>query len=74
MRHSFAYRTDLKKKLFTFLKVLNFFLWHLFINLIDTFIGIIEEKKIFFFSKIPIYVLVNLLKRSYKKMLCKSKF
>ena len=45
MGHSFANRTDLKKKkLFTFLNVLDFFLWHLFINLIDTHIGIFEKK------------------------------
>ena len=37
MGHSFTYRTDLKRKLLTFLKVLNYFLMHLFINLIDTF-------------------------------------
>ena len=36
-----------KKKLFTFLKVLNFFQWHLFINLIDTYIGIFEKKNLF---------------------------
>ena len=45
MGHFFAHRTDFKeKKLFTFLKVLNFFLWHLFINLIDTYIGIFEKQ------------------------------
>ena len=49
MGHSFANRTDLKKKFFTFLKVLNFFLWHHFINLIDTHIGIFG--KIFFFRE-----------------------
>ena len=46
--HSFANRTDLKKKLFTFLKVLNFFLCHLFINLINMHIGIFERNFFFF--------------------------
>ena len=36
-----------KKKLLKFLKVFNFFLWHLFINLIDTCIGIFVKKKFF---------------------------
>ena len=50
MGHSFTYRTDFEKnKLLTFLKVLILFLWHLFINLIDTCIGIfVKQKKIFY--------------------------
>ena len=47
MGHYFTYRTDLKKKLLTFLKVLNSCLWHIFINLIDTCIGIFILKNSF---------------------------
>ena len=37
MGHSFKYRTDLKKKkIVNIPKSLKLFLWHLFINLIDT--------------------------------------
>ena len=36
-----------KKQIFEFLNVLNFFLWHLIINLVDTCIGIFG-KNIFF--------------------------
>ena len=46
LQYSFFYISyGFKKKIVNIFKILNFFHWHLFMNLIDTCIGILVKKK-----------------------------
>ena len=45
--HFITNRTDSRKKKFRIFKRLEFFLWHLLINLVDTCIGNLKKKKNF---------------------------